>query len=251
MSTFELFTPEYDILLAARRVANQQDMPAEVYRDTLLTLAEHYQRLVRESHRLISRSDRAEKELNRLNHQLHKLATELEYKATHDPLTNVYNRGAIIDRINQTLEQNQAGLIVLDIDNFKSINDNFGHPFGDEIISTVAKIIKKNIRGNDFVGRYGGEEFLIVLNSGLVNALPVAEKMRLKIQEHVSASQGPDNVRITVSVGVAEHAPGSPVNRTVANADSALYQAKTQGKNRVIAWETLQDADEGNVRGEP
>lgn len=170
-----------------------------------------------------------------------------------DPLTGVSNRRSIDLYLKEAEENSSSNFCVfmLDIDNFKSINDNFGHPFGDEIISTVAKIIKKNIRGNDFVGRYGGEEFLIVLNSGLVNALPVAEKMRLKIQEHVSASQGPDNVRITVSVGVAEHAPGSPVNGTVANADSALYQAKTQGKNRVIAWETLQDAEDGNVRGEP
>lgn len=97
MSTIDLFTPEYDILLAARNIANQQERPAEVYRDTLLALTDHYQRLVRESHRLISRSDRAEKELNRLNAQLNKLAVELEYKASHDPLTSVYNRVRLLN----------------------------------------------------------------------------------------------------------------------------------------------------------
>lgn len=232
MSTFELFTPEYDILLAARRVANQQDMPAEVYRDTLLTLAEHYQRLVRESHRLISRSDRAEKELNRLNHQLHKLATELEYKATHDPLTNVYNRGAIIERINQTLEQNQAGLIVLDIDNFKRINDAYGHPTGDRVICALMARVQRVLAEIGSIGRVGGEEFTILLDGfTLQQAVKIAEDI------HQNLNSTPIEVLpqqlITASFGVSWAPPKTGFDALYGCADIALYRAKNQGRNRV------------------
>ncbi|MCV9879132.1 GGDEF domain-containing protein [Brenneria izbisi] len=232
MSTFELFTPEYDILLAARRVANQQDMPAEVYRDTLLTLAEHYQRLVRESHRLISRSDRAEKELNRLNHQLHKLAIELEYKATHDPLTDVYNRGAIIERINQTLEQNQAGLIVLDIDNFKRINDAYGHPTGDRVICALMARVQRVLSETGSIGRVGGEEFTILLDGfTLRQAVKIAEDI------HQSLNSTPIEVLpqqlITASFGVSWAPPKTRFDALYGCADIALYRAKNQGRNRV------------------
>lgn len=155
-----------------------------------------------------------------------------------DPLTGVSNRRSIdlyLKKVEQS-ENTQFCVFMLDIDNFKSINDNFGHPFGDTIISTVAKLIKKNIRSHDFVGRYGGEEFIIILNSSLDNALPVAEKMRVIIQEHVSETDSQESVCVTVSVGIAEHASGSPVNIAVANADSALYKAKTGGKNRVEVY---------------
>lgn len=155
-----------------------------------------------------------------------------------DPLTGVSNRRSIDIFLKEVEESRETKYCVfmLDIDNFKSINDNFGHPFGDGVISTVAKLIKKNLRGNDFVGRYGGEEFIIVLKSSLDNSLQVAEKMRMIIQEHVSAVNNHENVQVTVSVGIAEHSPGSPINCTVANADSALYKAKTSGKNKVMVY---------------
>ncbi|PWC14970.1 GGDEF domain-containing protein [Brenneria roseae subsp. americana] len=232
MSTFELFTPEYDILLAARRVANQQDMPAEVYRDTLLALTEHYQRLVRESHRLISRSDRAEKELNRLNQQLHKLAIELEYKATHDPLTNVYNRGAIIECINQTLEHNQAALIVLDIDNFKRINDVYGHPTGDSVIRELMSRVQSVLADTGSIGRVGGEEFTILLDGfTLKQAVITAENI------HHSLNKMPLNALpqqlVTASFGVSWAPAKTDFDTLYGAADIALYRAKNQGRNRV------------------
>ncbi|RLM27713.1 diguanylate cyclase [Brenneria alni] len=230
MSTFELFTPEYDILLAARNVANQQNMPAEVYRDTLLALTEHYQRLVRESHRLISRSDRAEKELNRLNTQLHKLAVELEYKASHDPLTNVYNRGAIIERINQTLERNQAALIVLDIDHFKRVNDAYGHPTGDAVICALMSRVREVLKGTGNVGRVGGEEFTILLDgSTLDQAVAIAKKI------HFSLNNTPLNVLpnlvVTASFGVSWAPQKTCFDMLYGAADAALYKAKSQGRN--------------------
>ncbi|MEE3660734.1 GGDEF domain-containing protein [Brenneria sp. g21c3] len=232
MRAFELFTPEYDILIATRNVANQQNMPAEVYRDTLLTLTEHYQRLVRESHRLISRSDRAERELNRLNAQLHKLADELEYKASHDPLTNVYNRGAIIERVNQTLKRNQAALIVLDIDHFKRVNDAFGHPTGDAVICALTSRVREVLKGSGSIGRVGGEEFTILLDDfALEQAVAIAERI------HYSLNDAPLPVlpqqTVTASFGVSWAPSQTCFDTLYGSADAALYRAKNRGRNCV------------------
>ncbi|WP_409310073.1 GGDEF domain-containing protein [Pectobacterium sp. B1J-3] len=232
MSTFELFTPEYDILLAARNVANQQNMPADVYRDSLLALTEHYQRLVRESHRLISRSDRAEKELNQLNNQLHKLATELEYKATHDPLTNVYNRGAIIERINQTLAHRQAALIVLDIDNFKRINDAYGHPKGDRVICELMLRVQNVLKDTGSIGRVGGEEFTILLDDvTLQQAVITANNIHRDLNKTPLAVLSQQQV--TASFGVSWAPANTDFDTLYGAADIALYRAKSQGRNRV------------------
>lgn len=232
MSAFDLFTPEYDILISARNVANQQNMPADVYRDTLLALTEHYQRLVRESHRLISRSDRAEKELNRLNAQLHKLAVELEYKASHDPLTNVYNRGAIIERINHTLEHNHAALIILDIDHFKRVNDAYGHPTGDAVICALMSRVREVLKGNGSIGRVGGEEFTILLDSfTLAQAVAIAERIHCSLNE-IPLPALPQH-KITASFGVSWAPLQTDFDALYAAADAALYKAKDQGRNRV------------------
>ncbi|EHD22781.1 MULTISPECIES: GGDEF domain-containing protein [Brenneria] len=232
MTAFELFTPEYDILLAARNVANQQNMPAEVYRDTLLALTEHYQRLVRESHRLISRSDRAEKELNRLNAQLNRLAIELEYKASHDPLTDVYNRGAIIERINQTLQRNQAALIVLDIDHFKRINDAYGHPTGDAVICALTSRVREVLKGLGSIGRVGGEEFTILLDGFILEqAVSIAERLHFSLND-APLDALPQQV-VTASFGVSWAPQTTGFDTLYGAADAALYKAKNRGRNRV------------------
>ncbi|HCW97326.1 MAG TPA: GGDEF domain-containing protein, partial [Pantoea sp.] len=121
MELKELFSEETQALNRASDVAAQPSLKAEDYRAALQQLNQHYQRLMRETWRMISRSDRAERELNRANERLAQLARELEYKATHDPLTDVWNRSAIIQRITQTLARSSAALIILDIDFFKRI----------------------------------------------------------------------------------------------------------------------------------
>lgn len=155
-----------------------------------------------------------------------------------DPLTGVNNRRSIDLFIKEVEEDRHAQfcVLMLDIDNFKFINDNFGHPFGDTVISAVAKLIRNKIRSNDFVGRYGGEEFIIILKSRLENSLVVAEKIREMIQEYNNVTSRDENIRVTVSIGVAEHFSGSSVNATISNADSALYKAKASGKNKVVVY---------------
>ena len=99
----ELFRDEFSVLEEAREAAANVTLPADACREELLVLALRYQRLIRESYRLISRSDRAERELNRINEQLQQLAKQLEYEATHDPLTAVFNRSAIINKLHDIL----------------------------------------------------------------------------------------------------------------------------------------------------
>ena len=116
MSLDELFTTESAILNHHRELADKTGLEAEVYRDALVRMTTHYQKMMNESYRLIRRSDRAEREVTRLNERL-------EYEATHDPLTKVYNRSAIIHQIEKALHEGEAALILLDIDHFKAIND--------------------------------------------------------------------------------------------------------------------------------
>ncbi|AUH01757.1 GGDEF domain-containing protein [Prodigiosinella confusarubida] len=230
MSTNELFTPEYDILLSARHVAAQLDMPAEIYRDNLMLLSEHYQRLVRETYRLITRSDRAEKELTRLNTQLHTLAVELEYKATHDPLTDIFNRRAIIDLVDETLAQKPAALIVLDIDHFKQVNDTFGHPTGDTVICNLVSRIREVLQGQGYIGRVGGEEFTILLSEyTLMQAVSIAEQI------HHSLNQTPllPQRKVTASFGISWTPAQARFDTLYSIADNALYRAKNKGRNRV------------------
>ncbi|ACT07950.1 diguanylate cyclase [Dickeya chrysanthemi Ech1591] len=232
MSRYELFTPEYDILLSARNIAAQADMPAEVYRESLIMLAEHYQRLVRETHRLITRSDRAERELTRLNTQLHQLAVELEYKATHDPLTDVFNRSAIIDLVDHALEQEQAALIVLDIDHFKQVNDAYGHPTGDAVICALIARIRELLQGKGSIGRVGGEEFTILLDGyTLMAAVDIAEHIHASLN-HTALEPLPE-YQVTASFGVSWAPPHTSFDMLYGTADAALYRAKHQGRNRV------------------
>ncbi|MEH0834718.1 GGDEF domain-containing protein [Pectobacterium cacticida] len=232
MSSIDLFTPEYDILLAARNIANQQERPAEVYRDTLLALTDHYQRLVRESYRLISRSDRAEKELNRLNAQLNQLAIELEYKANHDPLTGVYNRGAIIERINLALGRNSAAIIVLDIDHFKQVNDTYGHPTGDAVICDLVLRVQRIMNTTSSIGRVGGEEFTILLEEHtLIQAVALANRLHQDLNK-IPLSVLPQR-RVTASFGVSWAPQNTCFDALYGAADAALYQAKEKGRNRV------------------
>ncbi|WP_192458112.1 GGDEF domain-containing protein [Musicola keenii] len=232
MSGYELFTPEYDILLSARNVAAQPNMPADIYRENLLILTEHYQRLVRETHRLITRSDRAERELTRLNAQLHKLAVELEYKATHDPLTDVFNRSAIIDLIDLALEHEQAALIVLDIDHFKKINDTYGHPTGDAVICALIGRIREVLQGKGSIGRVGGEEFTILLDGySLMQAVELAEHIHASLN-HTPLDALPEYL-VTASFGISWAPPQAHFDELYSAADIALYQAKNAGRNRV------------------
>ena len=153
-------------------------------------------------------------------------------QASTDPLTGVLNRGALMDRIHYELTRNTQDLaiLVLDLDHFKQVNDTHGHLTGDMALVSAAETISLNCRSYDAVGRYGGEEFVVVLpRTGLAEAHGVAERIRSAI-----ASQPVDGrIFITASLGLTEYRAGDTVSTLISRADQALYQAKRCGRNRI------------------
>jgi two-component system, cell cycle response regulator len=163
---------------------------------------------------------------------------EMRYKATHDSLTSLLSRGAILDMLTRELarmhrEKSCIGVLMIDLDHFKSVNDRYGHLVGDEVLREVSCRMLGNVRTYDFVGRYGGEEFLVVLsNCTSVNALARAEDLRISVAKcPIETSSGP--VPITTSIGVFSSDEFSPlaVEPILQYADRALYAAKAAGGN--------------------
>ena len=155
--------------------------------------------------------------------------------AKTDSLTGIMNRPAFEEVLSKEIKRSKRyrmpiSLILFDIDDFKALNDRYGHLFGDKILRRITTVVKDSIRGTDIFARWGGEEFVVLLpNTTLTETLNVAEKLRKKIQ---SVGMG-SKVSVTASFGVTEVEDGDDAFRVILKADKALYIAKTNGKNRV------------------
>ena len=190
--------------------------------------------------------------LQQLNVELENTNQQLHYLATRDSLTGCLNRRAFNDLFKKAFDhakQNQLELICLmvDIDHFKLVNDNYGHATGDEVIKLIANVLSEITREQDIVGRYGGEEFCVVL-PGLSSdqAVDVAEKIRLQlfVASKQTFESGP---HITGSLGVASIKQNAKDPDELNNqADKALYVAKETGRNKVVVWKP--DLDKSNVK---
>lgn len=221
----DLFKNESEALEKARAIHANVDVDAQQCRLALAELIGHFERLMRETRRLIGRSDRAEREM-------HALTQQLQYRATHDALTDVLNRSAVIERTIKALRVDRAVMILLDIDEFKKVNDDFGHPVGDAVILGIVDCLRRIVGEQGVIGRVGGEEFTVLLPGyDLADALQLAEKMRGAIGSHVFAT--PVNRRITASFGVSANLVRTDFDTAYGLADSALYKAKRGGRNRV------------------
>jgi len=167
---------------------------------------------------------------------------QLESLATTDGLTGLYNYRFFVLRLKDEIERAlryklKFSLLILDLDHFKRINDSYGHPAGDQVLKRVAGAIKTSTRNIDFVTRYGGEEFAVILiETSLADALVTAERIRRSIEE-LEITYQDTALRITISTGAIEF-DGSIKNsdELIACADKALYRAKTDGRNRIIAY---------------
>jgi diguanylate cyclase (GGDEF)-like protein len=186
--------------------------------------------------RLQTQADRQQiYQLSQQNSSLKKLSDEFRRLSTIDPLTQCFNRFGIHQIISHLLEQpagNQPlfSLIMVDIDYFKRINDNRGHDSGDRVLQTIGSIIHDRIREQDFAGRWGGEEFIVVLpHTNQEFALAIAEKLRILIFDQIFEPDRPLNV--TASFGVGQHETGEDFATTFKRVDTALYSAKQQGRN--------------------
>lgn len=173
----------------------------------------------------------ADQELQRLNQTL-------TVQTLTDPLTQVNNRRALENSLVSEWERafrysQPLSLLMLDVDDFKSYNDKFGHQAGDEVLRQIAEVISRDARQPDFVARYGGEEFVIVLpETNSEGALYIAERIRYKI-EQTAWTQRP----ITVSVGVASYGSQANAEALLSQADHAMYRAKQAGRNCVMVAE--------------
>jgi diguanylate cyclase (GGDEF)-like protein len=232
----DLFDVENAALAAARGMHDDTEAGAADYRRVLGELIAHYERLMRETRRLIRRSDRAERDMNQLNRQLHELAGQLEYRATHDPLTGALNRGAVIAHASRCLELGDIALIVLDIDHFKQVNDDFGHPAGDAVIQAVVDCLNRLMGDNVAIGRVGGEEFSVVWpTASKQEAAQVAQRICDAIGAQIYAA--PIDRAVSASVGVSWNPRGTTFETAYGRADEALYQAKRNGRNQIRLFE--------------
>jgi diguanylate cyclase (GGDEF)-like protein len=164
---------------------------------------------------------------------------ELEHLAHFDSLTGLLNRHAILDKLDEWLRQSNRykgnlSIAMVDIDHFKRVNDLHGHLVGDRVLSDTADALRRSVRLTDFVGRYGGEEFLLILpQTGAAGAMAVAERTRRLVMRTPMVDAEGGAISVTVSLGVAEWCHGDDADVLIGRADAALYRAKAAGRNRV------------------
>lgn len=168
---------------------------------------------------------------------------KLELLATTDPLTGVNNRRRFDEKLRDCIRMGQRtgqgfSLLMIDVDHFKKVNDNYGHPVGDAVLQHVARLVIDNIRTTDFVARYGGEEFVVILpnSPSAVAVRTVAEKIRSAIEGAIF----PDVGHVTISIGSSDWLEGEvSATGVVQRADQALYMAKASGRNCIVVFDNL------------
>jgi diguanylate cyclase (GGDEF)-like protein len=170
-----------------------------------------------------------------------------------DPVSGLFNRRYFHERLDEELDRARrhnttVALLMIDIDNFKGINDRFGHLTGDLVIRGVGDILKRSVRKFDLCTRFGGEEFAIVMpGSGPENSVPVAERIRQRIEAFRPQESELADLRVTASIGMAVSG-GASARELIAHADQALYEAKRSGKNRLVEWKPPDEDRTGNAR---
>ena len=179
--------------------------------------------LLRQEREQLSHSERRHKEL-----------------AVTDGLTGLYNRRCFETQIALEIEGadrlgHKLTLMMLDVDNFKTFNDSYGHQEGDRVLTTLGRIMLSCVRDKDVACRYGGEEFTIILPGGQNStAVEIYERINGELEAHRFGPEGQNAGRITMSIGVAEHLPDEPAENLVLRADKALYEAKDRGRNQIV-----------------
>jgi diguanylate cyclase (GGDEF)-like protein len=196
------------------------------------TLSERYDLQLRRLRKILRISDRYQAMMTDLN-------DALRTASTHDPLTGIGNRRLITERLQEESERAQRSgksyaVILLDADRFKLVNDTWGHNIGDRVLVEISRAMKGAIREFDLCGRWGGEEFLLLLpNTSLDDARIVAERVHDAVCT-VRMGIGAEVLSVTASLGVTEHLIGEHYMQTVGRADAALLDAKRDGRNRCV-----------------
>ena len=201
--------------------------------------------ILSETRKFVAEAQEFESSLNQTTREIRYLKDELENarkQATIDVLTGLSNRRAFDEALTEAKQANDKQsenfcLMIIDIDHFKQVNDNHGHLVGDKVLIGVARQMMKNMRGGDFLARFGGEEFAVILReTPITGAFTVSENLRKSIErlklKHVKSGELIENV--TVSIGVANFRRGESEVEFIARCDEALYRAKSHGRNRTV-----------------
>lgn len=184
---------------------------------------------------LIELNDSLELKVQTRTMELEKTKDKLEVLARTDSLTNINNRYSVMKLLEKEINRSHSyntplSLVLYDADLFKKVNDTYGHEVGDSVLVSLSGIVKKELRDLDIIGRYGGEEFLVVLpNTSLEEAKPFVDRIRKKVQEHHFEGAG----SVTVSLGLAELLPDENISELFKRVDDLLYKSKNGGRNRV------------------
>ena len=176
--------------------------------------------------------------ITRLRNKISHALSTIEKIAIIDDLTQVFNRRQmykILEHEKALVDRgiNSFSICIFDLDHFKRVNDTFGHLAGDVVLKTVAQEAQKNLRNIDHIARYGGEEFILILtHSEKREAIDCAQRIR-ELTKEIVFDNMPDDFRITISVGVTEYQPNEVIQDAIDRADTALYRAKSNGRDRV------------------
>jgi diguanylate cyclase len=229
-------TGRYDAKLQSQLELVQNCRDMQSLESLLIVLADETKHMRRTTQQLREDFEHRSREIMELQDELQLV----KRTATSDPLTGLPNRRALLDAMGEQAAQKATArhsLVMIDIDNFKAINDHHGHLIGDRVIRFVADVIRQNTKGQDTPARFGGEEYAILLpNTQLAGALAVAESIRhaISIARLVrSANQDPLG-QITISAGVATYRTGEDSMELLERADQSLYLAKERGRNKVV-----------------
>ena len=175
--------------------------------------------------------------------ELVRLQERLTFLSLHDQLTGLHNRNGFLapfDKYIHQAKQNSMplSLIMLDIDNFKSFNDSYGHQVGDKVLQSLADIISKNSRPSDFCVRFGGDEFIILLpETSQKQALQIAANLKNKVEKSSISLTNNEEIHYTTSIGVATYPENGSEQTSILNAvDKAMYRSKKSGKNQVSTF---------------
>lgn len=236
----QLHQRQQDQVAQLERLTSISDGYQSVLNQRYQTLTERHQKQLRQLQKIVKISDHYQKMLQDLNETL-------RIASTQDPLTGLFNRRLMLDRLqNEAVltkrRKNTFSILLIDVDHFKNINDNFGHDVGDKALVAIANALTLALRASDVCARWGGEEFLILLpDTNEAGGIEIANRL----SGAVCALQLPDvsvDTTLTVSIGLTEHQLENSLEETIKRADLALYAAKAAGRNRVFRASQLNES---------
>jgi len=226
----QLWTAHQDLVRRIERISRISDGYQSLARGRQMSQAERLDKQLRQLEKVVRISDRYQQ-------MMHDSNIALREASTHDSLTGMANRRLLLERLKEETERGKRypqpfSLAMLDLDYFKQVNDKYGHDVGDRLLREVAQVMEAEVREGDLCGRWGGEEFLIVLpETDLEGAASVIERVCASIRA-LEILVGDQLLSVTISAGIAEHWSVDTYATTINRADNALLQAKRAGRDR-------------------